>query len=157
MRTVHNVDKVVELSLENKSYINVLIVCMVSSNKGLAMRAADALEKIFQKKPDLLKDKVEKLIETLSSNSQKEVRWHIAQILPKLTMNDTQLKQATEVWVDDFYNSKSSIVRTFSLQAMHDVSKNKPLLKSQYNDMLTHALSKGSSAMKARAKLLINN
>lgn len=154
-RTVNNVDTVVAYTLKDNQAANLLVACLQSRDEGLAMRAADALVKVFAKQPGLLTPYTSQLVETLLSCSQKEVRWHLAQVLPFLPMTKDQVHQAAKIWVDDFYHSKSSIVRTFSLQAMHDISGNNPDLRPEYERMISFALAEGTPAMKSRAKILL--
>ncbi len=155
-RTVNNVDTVVAYTLKDNQAADVLVACLRSRDEGLAMRAADALEKVFAKQPGLLTPYTSQLVKTLLSCSQKEVQWHLAQILPSMPLTKDQTSQAAKIWIDNFYHSKSSIVRTFSLQAMHDVSGNNPDLRSVYEGMISYALAKGTPAMKSRAKILLD-
>lgn len=154
-RTVNNVDKVVAYTLKDNRTADVLVACLRGKDEGIVMRASDALEKVFAKRPGLLAPYTSQLVETLLSCSQKEVRWHLAQILPSMPLTKDQMSQAAKIWVDDFYHSKSSIVRTFSLQAMHDVSGNIPGSRPEYERMISYALTKGTPAMKSRAKILL--
>lgn len=155
-RTVHNVDRVVEYALSSTQAIPNIIAAMKSSDEGLAMRAADATQKVFATQPKLVKPYTSDLFELLLACSQKEIRWHLAQIMPGLPMTDDQLRRAAAVWREDFYNSDSSIVKTFSLQAMYDISKKNPDVQALFDEMVADALDKGTPAMKSRARKLLS-
>jgi hypothetical protein len=130
---------------------------MESKDEGLAMRAADALQKVFIRQPELVQPHTSQLVALLLTHSQKEVRWHLAQILPHLNLTKDQVKQVAQIWQDDFYNSTSSIVKTFSLQAMHDIAVHHPELQPVFDEMIAYALQNGTAAMRARAKRLLAN
>lgn len=154
-RTVHTVDMVVEFALNNTEEIPSILNSMRSDDPGLAMRAADAIQKIFVLQPTLIRPYVSDLFDILTVCDQKEIRWHLAQILPGLPMTAIQTHHAAEIWLKDFYSSESSIVKTFSMQAIFDVSNRSPILKSYFDDMAKYALDKGTPAMKSRAKALL--
>jgi hypothetical protein len=50
------------------------------------MRAADAVEKVTRQRPDLLQPWKKPILEQLSVLPEKELRWHIAQLIPRLTL-----------------------------------------------------------------------
>jgi hypothetical protein len=51
-------------------------------DEALAMRASDALQKVGAKRPTLLEPYRSDLIRICQYNPQKEVQWHMAQMLP---------------------------------------------------------------------------
>lgn len=153
-RTVNNVSQVVRLALKDRRVIKTLIDYITNGHEALAMRAADALQKVHAQQPLLLHPYAPQLINLLQVTTQKEVRWHLAQILPHLPLTRSQTALAAKIWQNDFYHSKSSIVKTFSLQAMHDIAVSNTKFKPEYQAMLAYALSNGTPAMKSRARLL---
>ena len=52
----------------------------------LRMRAADAAEKITCRRPDLLVACKQRLLDEIAAVPQQEVRWHVAQMLPRLAL-----------------------------------------------------------------------
>lgn len=153
-RTVQNVNKAVTAALQDASVINQLVLCLDENVEAPAMRAADALQKIHVQKPELIIPYTSRLFQVFLKRGQKEIRWHMAQILPSLPLTQKQQNQAVAIWKDDFYHSNSSIVRTFSMQAMYDVSKLYPVLLEDFEKMLSQALTNGTPAMKSRARKL---
>ena len=51
------------------------------------MRAADAVEKITARRPELLRPHKRRLLTELALIPQQEVRWHVAQMLPRLSLS----------------------------------------------------------------------
>lgn len=153
-RTVHNVDQVVDAALRDTQVVDQLVSCLDEADEALSMRAADALQKVHERKPALLTGCTARLFQAFLDHDQKELRWHMAQILPRLPLTPDQFQQAAKIWTHDFYHSKSSIVKTFSLQAMHDVSLDHPSLTKEFEALLENALTNGAPAMKTRARKL---
>lgn len=153
-RTVGSVDRVLKILETQPGLVKVVLECLSSADEVLAMHAADCLEKYSRTQPENLQGHVSKLMKLMQVKPQQELRWHLAQILPRLELSSSDMETAILVWGNDFYNSKSSIVRTASLQAMADIVTKYPLAQSRFNDMLGFALEQGTAAMKARAKHL---
>src|SRR5690606_22993415 len=86
--------------------------------------------------------------------SQKEVRWHMAQILPHLQLTDKESLRALNIWKKDFHTSNSSILKTFSMQAVADLSRNHLRFVAEAKQMIAEALDNGTPAMQSRAKNL---
>lgn len=153
-RTVAHVDQVVRRMINSPDFVPVIIGCMTNRHRGLAMRAADSLEKFSLSHATKLQPFTDSLIEILQHQSQKEVRWHLAQILPRLKLSDEQLQIAMKVWVEDFYQSPSNILQVMSLQAVHDIAGVYAPAGKKLNQLLDDALEKGAPAIKARARRL---
>lgn len=154
-RTVTNVDSVVAAVLKDAQRIEELMNCLVLNDEVILMHAMDAVEKVYSVQPTIIRPYSDILFELFVRSDQKEVRWHMAQILPSLLQKETQISQAVSIWSDDFNNSKSSIVRTFSLQALFDVDQKYENLGIPLDKYLNHALEHGTPALRSRVKKLI--
>jgi HEAT repeat protein len=53
---------------------------------------------------------------------QKEVRWHVAQLLPRLALTPRQQTQAVAL-LRGLLDDGSRIVRTFAMQALADLAR----------------------------------
>jgi hypothetical protein len=83
------------------------------------MRASDAIEKISLVLLEYLWTFKGFLIEQAATSNQKEVRWHLAQILPKLKLNLNQEERQRVVDILlSYFSDGSSIVITFAMQAL---------------------------------------
>ncbi|MCC6147629.1 MAG: hypothetical protein IT308_08700 [Anaerolineaceae bacterium] len=92
-----------------------------SESPGVRMRAADAIEKITRVRPDLLEPYRGEILNDLTRIAQKEVRWHICQIIPRLNLFSDERKTAA-AQLETYLEDKSRIVRTFALQALADLA-----------------------------------
>lgn len=131
-----------------------LIRVMWHNDPVVRMRAADAVEKISRSKPALLVPFKAELLGLLRQEQQQEVRWHLAAMVPRLPLTGAEHREAAAIF-RDYLNDRSSIVRTFALQALYDLSQQEPSLRESTIDLLHAALQSGTAAMKVRARKLL--
>jgi hypothetical protein len=87
--------------------------------------------------------------------SQQEVRWHVAQMLPRLGLSEAEQAQAVEILLD-YLNDKSKIVKTFAMQALADLAEREAKLRPQVSKLLAKLTETGSPAMKSRGRKLLD-
>src|SRR5215469_5592624 len=63
----------------------------------IAMRAADALEKLTRRKTELLQRFKKELLGLAEETRQQELRWHLAALLPRLHLTSSELRRAMEI------------------------------------------------------------
>lgn len=88
------------------------------------MRAIDAVEKVTKNEPAYLHPHKREIFELLHSASNKEFKWHIAQLIPRLEMTPTEVSNVWDTlttWVKD--PSESKIVRANALQTLFDLTR----------------------------------
>jgi len=117
-------------------------------------RAADAVEKISVIHPEWLHPYRAKLAGELARCEQKEVRWHVAQMLPRLRWNTREQQQVYDI-LAEYLRDSSSIVKTFAMQALADLTTQapdrRPAVLRQLQDLTEH----GTSATRARGRKLL--
>jgi hypothetical protein len=118
------------------------------------MRAADAAEKITAIRPEHLKPFKKQLLYEVAMSEQAEVRWHVAQMLPRLKVTADEQALAVEILLS-YLNDSSRIVKTSALQALADFALRDAKLHEPVIDLLTNVLQSGSPAMKARGRKLL--
>jgi HEAT repeat protein len=118
------------------------------------IRAADAAEKITAIRPEHLKPFKKQLLYEVAMSEQAEVRWHVAQMLPRLTLSADEQALAVEILLS-YLNDASRIVKTSALQALTDFAQRDSRLQEPVIDLLTEVLESGSPAMKARGRKLL--
>lgn len=133
-----------------------LIKAVQSDSPPIRMRAADAVEKISRKHPEWLLPYKRVLINKISRIPQQEVRWHVAQILPRLHLSQPERKKVYGLLLD-YLEDKSRIVKTFTLQAMAELAIEDDSYRSRTQGLLCRVLRTGSPAMKARARILLKH
>lgn len=131
-----------------------LIDCLSESEPALLMRCCDALEKLSRQHIDWLRPYKNDLIKISQSNVQKEVRWHMAQIIPRLDLSTKQAAKAYDVFLI-YLNDKSSIVKTFALQALTDLALSHDLHVIETRDMIKKLGKTGTPAMQSRSRKLL--
>jgi hypothetical protein len=131
-----------------------LIDAMIADDPVLRLRAADAAEKVTRRRPELLAAHKPRLLDDVARVPQQEVRWHVAQMLPRLTLTAAERASAVELLLG-YLNDNSRIVRTFTMQALADLADQDPRLRDRVVALLEHLTETGSPAMRTRgAKLL---
>jgi hypothetical protein len=83
-RSIGRVSAVVPFVLDNPEKLSVLVDGMEGEDEVLCMRCADAAEKISVIRPEWFKPLRSRLIQLARRSAQKELRWHLAQMLPRI-------------------------------------------------------------------------
>jgi hypothetical protein len=86
------------------------------------MRAADATEKVAREIPDLLRPYKKELLGLMAEAKEPELRWHLAVMVPRLPLNSKERQLATSV-LSSYLEDRSSIVKTFALQGLADLTE----------------------------------
>lgn len=154
-RSIGRSNEVVALVLENPELFDSLISGMTINDPLLAMRCADAAEKVTVLHPGYLLPYKRMLIEQLSKIEQKEVRWHVAAMLPRLPLTAKEQQCVFDILLA-YTNDRSSIVKTLAMQALADLAlrdvKLKPMVRRHVEELIVI----GTPAMRARGKRLLS-
>jgi hypothetical protein len=127
---------------------------LFDDNPLVRMRAADAVEKITRERPELLQPWKRPLLETVSTVQEKEVRWHVAQMLPRLRLSSGEHEAAVQILMG-YLADGSSIVRTFSMQALADLAMRDELLLAKVVPLIERLTQTGTPAMRSRGRKLL--
>jgi hypothetical protein len=119
-----------------------------------SMRAADAIEKATAIRPELLQPYKKKLLNEVAAIDQQEVRWHVAQMLPRLQLSPKERELAVAI-LFEYLEDKSSIVRTLSMQALCDFALRDRRLQARVVPVLEHLTDTGTPAMRSRGRKLL--
>lgn len=131
-----------------------LFAGLSSDDPVIRMRVADAVEKITAQRAELLRPFKRKLLAIASSSTQQEVRWHAALILPRVTLTSKERAVAFDI-LFDYLRDKSSIVKTFAMQAIWDLAASDPKLKARIIPLIEELALVGTPAMRARGRKLL--
>jgi hypothetical protein len=153
-RSIGRVGEVVAEVLNDPSLFEVVFNAMLSDDPIIRMRSADAVEKITAKHPEYLQPHKEKLIQQVAKINQQEVRWHVAQMFPRLEMDEEEQAIAVEILLN-YLNDKSRIVKTFSMQALADFAERDASLRFEVIKLLEELTTTGSPAMRSRGRKLL--
>jgi len=156
LRSIRKSPEVVELVLGDPALFEEVFFGMVHEDPGVRMRAADAVEKITRKKPEYLRPYKTDLIQKVLLQEQQEVRWHAAQMIARLNLDNIEMEQVVNA-LFGFLEDDSKIVQVNSLQALADLAEKNPNLLPRVTKALERKVETGSPAVKNRAqKLRIN-
>lgn len=153
-RSIGRSNHVVNLVLRQPRRFAELVECLWSDDSIVRMRAADAAEKVSAVRPELLKPYKTELLGLLAETEQIELRWHLAQMIPRLPLAQSERRRAAET-LQLYLEDRSSIVRTFALQALADMSRSDRELQTVVREILKESSVRGTAAMKARARKLL--
>ena len=153
-RSIGRVSEVVAEVLNDPSLFEVVFDGMLSDDPIIRMRSADAVEKITAKHPEYLQPYKEKLIQQVAKVDQQEVRWHAAQMFPRLELSKEERAVIVEILLD-YLNDKSKIVKTSSMQALADFAERDAGLRFKVIKLLEEITRTGSPAVKSRGRKLL--
>lgn len=118
-----------------------------------AMRAADAIEKITIKYPEYLKKHKKELLTLLSTAVNKEMKWHLCQLIPRLPLSVKELTDCLQTltqWASEKRESK--IVRVNALQALFNLQQKNPDSKIKLQAMVTRLEKENIPSIRARLR-----
>lgn len=153
-QSIGRTNEVVADVLKNPSLFSEVFNWILSDDPLIRMRSADAAEKITAKRPEYLQDYKRTLIYKVAKIDQQEVRWHFAQMLPRLALSKRESEVVVKILMS-YLLDKSSIVRTFSMQALADIAAKQESLRPQVVRLLKRLTKTGTPAMRSRGRKLL--
>jgi hypothetical protein len=136
LRTISGNHEVIA-TVSNQETFDKLFVLLFHHERALAMRAADAVEKITRKRNEFLEPHKPQLLRLLKGSMNIELKWHIAQLMSRVMLTANELD---DVWHILSYWSQnpneSKIVRVNALQALFELSRKFPDLKMDFEHVL---------------------
>lgn len=154
LRSAGKSEVVVKLVLSKPELFDDVINAIFIADAGTRMRASDAVEKITRDHPEWLKPYKKRFLNDIANIEQKEVRWHTAQILPRLNLTKLEREKVYKL-MHEYLNDKSSIVRTFAMQALTDIALQENKYINEVRRLIEDLMRNGSPAMKSRGKKLL--
>ncbi len=153
-RSIGRANEVVGEVLADPGLFAALFSGLMSDEALIRMRSADAVEKITARRPEHLLPLRRKLLEEVARIDQKEVRWHVAQMLPRVAWRRSERREVLAV-LTGYLSDSSSIVKTCAMQALADLAGQAPELRTEVLARLQESTRSGTPAMKARGRKLL--
>lgn len=125
---------------------------MLLPDPVVRMRAADAVEKITRRRPDLLRELEDRVLTQVAAIDQAEVRWHVAQPVPRLALTPLRRVRAITI-LRGFLADDSRIVRAFAMQALADLAEHDEQMRAWVLPLLAELTRIGTPAMRSRMLL----
>jgi len=154
LRTIGRSDEVAREISANPRLFAQVVAATLDPNPVIRMRAADAIEKASARSPKLLQSHKRIILNKISAIAQQEVRWHVAQILPRLQLTPKERDHAVAI-LFDYLEDKSSIVKTFSMHSLADLAQHDSRLRKRVLPILQFLTENGTPAMRARGRKLL--
>ena len=129
---------------------------LASDDPVVRMRAADVMEKITVRRPELLQPFKKKLLAVAGSTDQQEVRWHAALMIPRLKLTARERAVAADIFFD-YLRDRSSIVKTWAMQGLVDVACGDTSLQAKILPLIEELTEIGTPAMRARGRKILQH
>ena len=142
-------------SIHDQRTFDELFSLVFHHERPLVMRAIDAVEKVTSKRPEFLITHKSQLLAILNSADHKELKWHIAQLIPRVDLTVAELK---DVWNKFAYwalnKTESKIVRVNAIQGLFDLSKVNRELKDDFEKIISGVEHEMIPSIQARIRKL---
>ena len=153
-RSIGKVNAVIAAVRKRPHLFQDLITGLFDENPVIRMRAADAMEKISEEDPQLLQPFKKQLIGLARQTRQQELRWHAAQMIPRLKLTPQETHTVTEIFFD-YLTDESKIVVTFAMQALSDLAVREAAVATRLLNAVERLTRAGSPAIQNRGKKLL--
>jgi len=154
LRTTGKSEEVVNMVLANPQLFDDVVNAILTDDPGIRMRASDAAEKITLIHSEWLHPYKKLFLDKISKINQQEVRWHTAQMMPRLKLTEAERKRVFDLLLT-YLEDKSRIVKTSTMQALADIAIQDNAYLNQVQRLLSGLIQEGSPAMKVRGKKLL--
>ena len=131
-----------------------LVSGLFDEDPVVRMRAADAMEKISGDDRHILQPFKTRLIRLAQQTQQQELRWHLAQMIPRLKLTLKERAIVTDLFLG-YLEDHSKIVVTFAMQALSDLAIKGGTISTRVIGAIEKLSRTGSPAMQSRGKKLI--
>ncbi len=153
-RSIGRADEVAELLIRDQRSFDEAVETLFDGEAVARARAADALEKATRVHIEFLQPHGGRLIGYLATFQQKEVRWHVAQMLPRLVLKKEELVAVVHNLMTWLEREDSRIVQVNCLQALAELAVRYSVLHRRVRSLITRYGKTGSPAVRARCRRL---
>jgi len=154
LRSIGRADEVAANIEENSTLFEKIFPGLYDIDPVVKARSADVIEKATLNRPELLSNHKQDIISILQDETQQEVCWHIAQIIPRLDYTPAQEKKII-AGLNKYLSHKSKIVRVCALEALTDLAQKNPMIVKEVIKKIRFHVKTGSPAIKARGRKIL--
>ena len=149
----HGID--VAAKVRDQESFDRLFALMFHEERLVAMRAADAVEKITVGRPEYLGRHRTSVIRLLRTAREKELKWHAVSLVSRIGLTRAHLGTVWEVLRSYALDPKESrIVRVNSLQSMFDIALRMPDLGPDLESVMKDLEPEQIPSIAARLRIL---
>lgn len=152
LRSIGQSSKIEKL-INNQEDFDILFNFINSDDRLTVMRTADSIEKITRRRRDYIVKQKNIIIKLCDKAIDKELKWHLAQIVSRLNLNDEEYKKVFKIlkkWILD--KNESKIVRANSLESLFEISKKNTIIKEELNQMVYQIKKENLPSLNAKIK-----
>ena len=154
LRSIGEANEVVKL-IHNQEDFDTLFGFLHNSDRLIVMRAADSIEKASKTHNSYLDKHKFTLLDLMSTATDKELKWHLAQLIVRLKLNDDEKSNMFEILKKWLLNkNESKIVRANSIQALYEISCNNESLTADFEKIVNIIKSENTPSLSARIRKL---
>jgi hypothetical protein len=153
-RSVAGVDAVVTQVLREPTLAGTLLTGLRSGDAVVAMRCADALEKVSRTLPGVLGPMQAELLALLGEPVAAEVHWHLLQMAPRIGWSSDDLPRVLAA-IRAALGSASAIVQVSAMQAAADFARDGRIAPGAATRIVERAMAAGGKAVQARGRRLL--
>lgn len=154
-RSLGRTEEVVAQVRADPSRFPELFACLFSADDVVRMRAGDAIEKVSRTHPDMLEPFRTRLLTDVAAIDQPSVRWHLAQMLPRLSLTAAERRRAIAILRGNLAESGDWIVVNCTLEALADFAQDDAALRRELVPILREHLSSDRRSIASRARRLL--
>jgi hypothetical protein len=122
LRTIRQ-NSIVVRSVKDQRSFDELFSLVFHHERALVMKAVDAVEKVTRNYHGFLQPHKDQLISALKSADHKELKWHIAQLIPRIALSQAELTDVRHILLYWILNkNESKIARVNALQGLFELS-----------------------------------
>ncbi len=154
LRSIGKVEQLLSL-IKSQDDFDELFQLLSSPVRIVAMRAADAIEKITLLHPAFLEKHKTEILRLLNLAQHIEFKWHLALLVSRIPLNIEELRSVwtkLKTWATD--TTESKIVRVNALQAMTELSRESNILRAELETLLQKIEKEGIPSLNARIRKL---
>jgi HEAT repeat protein len=153
-RSIGQSQTVVDAVLAQPERLAELLALLEHPDPLVRMRAADSAEKVTRDRPQLLRPFTALLLRQLATATQQEMRWHLAQLLPRLALTPDERREAV-TRLRGYLTDSSRIVRACALEALAELARSDETLWPEMMTLIRDEVDADSPAVRARARRLL--
>ena len=153
-RSVGRAELVAAVLRRRPGRLGELIDALDHPDAVVRMRSADAVEKATRDAATLLVPHKRRLLRLLERAPQQEVRWHLAQIVPRLELTKQERVRAV-AQLTRYLGDTSNIVRVCALPALADLSQQDGTLRAHVEATARALLRCAAPSLVARSRKVL--
>lgn len=154
LRSIGEVTSIIQ-EIHNQDEFDELFRYLFHSDRLIVMRAADAIEKLTVSNLKYLINHKPEILKLCHIAMDKELKWHLALLLPRLSLSSAEFAQAWQTltnWAKDKANSR--IVRVNALEGLFEFSLQSAGLSADFNHTMLQVEQEQIPSINARVRMI---